>query len=105
MNLFYLLLIFGFSMVLTLPQYKIERKEFNFNIPPPNTNYVPQITTSGGGTPDVGKVNIDVRQKIWESQNGRHLIDINGGYSNKWGDPHIKATPDIRYGVGYTFKL
>ncbi|KAI8121168.1 Diptericin-D [Lucilia cuprina] len=69
-----------------------------FNIPPPNTNYIPQITTSGGGTPDVGKVNIDVRQKIWESQNGRHLIDVNGGYSNKWGNPHIKATPDIRYG-------
>ncbi|KAM7347118.1 diptericin-D-like [Cochliomyia hominivorax] len=103
MKLSYVLLICGLSMTLALPQYKIERK-FDFPVVD-STRNLPKIDYSGGGTLNRGKVDIDVRQKVWQSPNQRHAIDIGGGYSQKWGSPDISNKPDIRYGVGYTFKL
>ncbi|XP_073830135.1 diptericin-D-like [Musca autumnalis] len=66
----------------------------------------PKIFVSGGGSRKDGfNVNADVRKNVWESQNGRHSIDVTGGYSQHLGGPYGNSRPDFRGGGVYTFRF
>ncbi|XP_065366237.1 diptericin-D-like [Calliphora vicina] len=93
MKFFYFLVICALSMALSLPQYQPDKR-------------LPQITTSGGGSPKQGNLKFDVRQQIWQSPNQRHSIYGTGGYSRNWGEPNpVHNLKDYRVGAGYTYRF
>ena len=71
-----------------------------------NFPQLPEITGFGGGSRKQGfDVSIDARQKVWESRNGRHSVDLSGGYSQHLGGPYGNSPADRRVGAGYTFRF
>lgn len=67
---------------------------------------LPQLSGGGGGSRKQGfDVNLNAQQKVWESQNKRHSVDVNGGYSQHLGGQYGSSRPNYRVGAGYTYKF
>ncbi|KAM7347932.1 diptericin-D-like [Cochliomyia hominivorax] len=88
MYIFYLVLIGTISVTLALPQSQSQLK-------------IPQFYGGFSGTQKQGyNVNINARERIWESQNKRQSLDVLGGYTQplgKFGNPQYNG------GIVYRF--
>ncbi|XP_073830134.1 diptericin-A-like [Musca autumnalis] len=74
--------------------------------PPQQQIKDPQVHVNGGGSRKDGfNVNADVRKNVWESQNGKHSVDLTGGYSQHLGGPYGNSRPDYRGGGVYTYRF
>ena len=67
---------------------------------------MPTVTGGGGGSRKNGfDVSLDARQKVWESQNKRHSVDVTGGYSQHLGGPYGSSRPQHRVGGIYQYRF
>ncbi|KAM7347861.1 diptericin-D-like [Cochliomyia hominivorax] len=111
MKLFYLLVICVLYAAMVNGQQKnfvtpTQIQQKNFVVPTQPPKNLPQLYGGGGGSRKQGfDVSIDARQKVWESQNKRHSVDVTGGYSQHLGGQYGSSRPQFRGGVGYTYKF
>ncbi|KAM7348609.1 diptericin-D-like isoform 1-T2 [Cochliomyia hominivorax] len=100
MKLFYLLVICVLFVAMTNAQLN------KFVVPKQPSRNLPQLYGGGGGSRKQGfDVNLGVRQKVWESQNKRHSVDVHGGYSQHLGGKYGSSRPRFNGGVQYTYKF
>ena len=67
---------------------------------------MPKITGEINGSRKNGfDVDLNVQQKVWESENKRHSIDITGGYSQHLGGPDGNGEAGYNVGAIYNYNF
>lgn len=79
-----------------------------FRFPPPPTPRPFQIRAQGGGYDRNNGFggSVDANVRAWQSNNGRHSVDVNGGLSkygigSRWGS----SPTEHRYGAQYNYRF
>ncbi|XP_065364092.1 diptericin-D-like [Calliphora vicina] len=103
MKFVYLLAISALCMAAMV---KAQNKPFKLTLPKEEPKNLPQLYGGGGGSRKQGfDVSLGAQQKVWESQNKRHSVDVNAGYGQHLGGPYGNSRPAYNGGVGYTYKF
>nr|WRF81032.1 diptericin A [Drosophila pseudoobscura] len=71
----------------------------------PSPRY-PLNLQGGGGAQEREGFNFGVRgsENVWRSDNGRHEIDVNGGYSQRLGGRWGNSEPSYNVGTNYRYR-
>ncbi|XP_065363369.1 diptericin-D-like [Calliphora vicina] len=85
---------------------KADSKPLNLVLPKEEPKNLPQLYGGGGGSRKDGfDVSLGAQQKVWESENKRHSVDVNAGYGQHLGGPYGNSPASYSGGASYTYRF
>ncbi|KAH8270817.1 hypothetical protein KR018_005644 [Drosophila ironensis] len=81
-------------------------KPVEIKVPPtPKPEITLNLQGGGGGQRGDGfGFHVSGSQNVYKSDNGRHEVDVNGGYGQHLGGPYGNSQPSYNFGANYKYR-